>query len=95
MTGGINISDNYSNALKEISSEIAIDLEDEKLAKIVYDSIILEFKSSPDFRSVMTLNLEKSKLIIKINSKDATSFRASINSAIKWIILSLEVANLA
>jgi len=42
----------------------------------------------------MTLELRGSNLIINIESEDATSFRASINSAIKLIMLSLEVANL-
>lgn len=43
----------------------------------------------------MTLELAESKLIINIKSEDSTSFRASINSAIKWIMLSVEVADLA
>ena len=43
----------------------------------------------------MSLYLNDSKLIINIESEDATSFRASINSAIKWIILSLEVTDLS
>jgi len=42
----------------------------------------------------MSINLDNSKLVINIESKDATSFRASINSAIKLIILSLNVNNL-
>ena len=42
----------------------------------------------------MTLELKDSRLIINIESKDATSFRASINSAIKWIKLSLEINEL-
>lgn len=91
---GFNISNDSFNALNSVNSEITIDLEDEKLAKIVYDSVSLEFKTSPDYRSNMTLELKNSKLIINIESEDATSFRASINSAIKWIILSVEVADL-
>jgi len=55
---------------------------------------LLEFKTSPDDRSKMTLELKDSRLIINIESKDATSFRASINSAIKLINLSVEVADL-
>lgn len=42
----------------------------------------------------MDLELSGSKLLINIKSKDATSFRASINSAIKLITLSIEVADL-
>ena len=42
----------------------------------------------------MDLILEKNQIIIKINAEDATSFRASINSAIKWIKLSVEINEL-
>ena len=42
----------------------------------------------------MYINLDNSKLIISIDSEDATSFRASINSAIKWIMVSLDVNDL-
>lgn len=80
--------------MKSVNSKIKIDLENIKLAKIVFDSVSLEFKSSPDYRSSMTIDLDKSNLIININSENATSFRASLNSAIKWISLSLEVADL-
>jgi KEOPS complex subunit Pcc1 len=90
----LNISNNSFNALNYVKSEILIDLEDQKLAKIVYGSVLLEFETSPDYRSNMNLELNGSKLIINIKSNDATSFRASINSAIKWVILSIEVANL-
>jgi len=42
----------------------------------------------------MYINLDGSKLIITIESQDATSFRASINSAIKLLMLSVEIADL-
>jgi len=42
----------------------------------------------------MNLKLKDNSIIITINAKDATSFRASINSAIKWIKLSVEINEL-
>ena len=42
----------------------------------------------------MIISIDGSKITINIESEDATSFRASINSAIKLINLSLEVADL-
>ena len=80
--------------LLEVSSNITIDFEDSAQAKVIYDSIILEFSTAPDYRSSMTLKLENSKLIIDITAEDSTSFRASLNSAIKWIKLSFEINNL-
>ena len=92
MFGGIYISE--SDVLKSIDSEIAIDFRDEKQAEIVYNSILLEFETSPDYRSSMDLKLDGKRIIILINAEDATSFRASINSAIKWIKLSVEINEL-
>ncbi|MEA4957273.1 MAG: KEOPS complex subunit Pcc1 [Methanobrevibacter sp.] len=71
-----------------------MDLESEKVAKIVFDSVLLEFDSSPDYRSKMNITLNNTELIINIKSEDATSFRASINSAIKWISLAIDINDL-
>ena len=80
--------------LERVRSNIVIELEDNTRAKIIYDSIILEFSTAPDFRSSMTIDLDESNIIINIDSEDSTSFRASVNSAIKWIKLALEINNL-
>ena len=85
---------NPKSPLESVKSDIAIEFENPKQAKIIYDSIILEFETAPDYRSSMSLNLDGSKLLIKIDAEDSTSFRASVNSAIKWIKLSLEINNL-
>ncbi|MCI6994365.1 KEOPS complex subunit Pcc1 [uncultured Methanobrevibacter sp.] len=80
--------------LERVRSNIVIELEDNTRAKIIYDSIILEFSTAPDFRSSMTIDLDESNIIINIDAEDSTSFRASVNSAIKWIKLALEINNL-
>ncbi len=80
--------------LERVKSNIVIELEDNIQAKIIYDSIILEFSTAPDFRSSMTIDLDESNIIINIDAEDSTSFRASVNSAIKWIKLALEINNL-
>ena len=69
--------------LERVRSNIVIELEDNTRAKIIYDSIILEFSTAPDFRSSMTIDLDESNIIINIDAEDSTSFRASVNSAIK------------
>ena len=43
----------------------------------------------------MELELNGNSIIIKIDAEDATSFRASINSAIKWIRLAVEINELS
>ena len=80
--------------LESVKSNIVIEFENSSQAKIVYDSILLEFNTAPDFRSSMTLDLDDSNIIINIEAEDSTSFRASVNSAIKWIKLALEINNL-
>ncbi len=80
--------------LESVKSDISVEFDNSAQAKIVYDSIILEFETAPDFRSSMTIELEGSKILIRIDAEDSTSFRASVNSAIKWIKLALEINNL-
>lgn len=80
--------------MNNLKSNIKIDFEDEKIAKLIYDAVSVEFNTAIGYRSQMTLNLKDSYLIIDITAKDSTSFRASINSAIKWIRLSYEVLKL-
>lgn len=85
---------NIGSPLESIKSDIAIEFENQKQAKIIYESIILEFETAPDYRSSMSLTLDESRILIRIDAEDSTSFRASVNSAIKWIKLSLEINNL-
>lgn len=85
---------NVDSPLESIKSDIAIEFENQKQAKIIYESIILEFETAPDYRSYMSLTLDESRILIRIDAEDSTSFRASVNSAIKWIKLSLEINNL-
>lgn len=92
--GGFIISESSFNTLNSVKGNIIIDLESEKVAKIVFDSVLLEFDSSPDYRSKMNITLNNTELIINIKSEDATSFRASINSAIKWISLAIDINDL-
>ena len=80
--------------LESVKSNIVIEFENSSQAKIVYDSILLEFSTAPDFRSSMTIDLDGSDIVINIDAEDSTSFRASVNSAIKWIKLALEINNL-
>ena len=85
---------NVDSPLESIKSDIALEFENQKQAKIIYESIILEFETAPDYRSSMSLTLDESRILIRIDAEDSTSFRASVNSAIKWIKLSLEINNL-
>ena len=80
--------------LESVKSDITIEFDNSEDARIIYDSIILEFSTAPDYRSSMTIELEGKNILINIDAEDSTSFRASVNSAIKWIKLALEINNL-
>lgn len=80
--------------LESVKSNISIEFESSSQAQIIYDAIILEFETAPDFRSSMTIDLDGSNILINIDAEDSTSFRASVNSAIKWIKLTLQINNL-
>lgn len=80
--------------LEGVKSNITVEFETSSQAKIIYDSILLEFSTAPDFRSSMSLELDGSNILINIDAEDSTSFRASVNSAMKWIKLALEINNL-
>ena len=80
--------------LESVKSNITVEFENSSQAKIIYDAIILEFETAPDFRSSMTIELDDSNILINIDAKDSTSFRASLNSAMKWIKLALEINDL-
>ena len=53
--------------LERVKSNIVIEFEDNSQAKIIYDSILLEFKTAPDFRSSMTIDLDGSNIVINID----------------------------
>ena len=80
--------------LERVKSNIVVEFENANQANIIYDAILLEFETAPDFRSSMTIELDGSNILINIDAEDSTSFRASVNSAIKWIKLALEINNL-
>ena len=80
--------------LERVKSNIVIEFKNSGQAKIIYDSILLEFDTAPDFRSSMDLQLDGSNILIDIDAEDSTSFRASLNSAMKWIRLALQINNL-
>ncbi|MDR2829449.1 MAG: hypothetical protein LBB45_00135 [Methanobrevibacter sp.] len=86
--------ENYPNILNHVKGKIVINFDSRKEADIIYRSICLELKTAPDHRSKADIEVKNESMIIYINSHDMTSFRASINSIIKWIKLSHEMIDI-
>ena len=75
-----------------IKGKAIIEIEDkDKEAEIIYKAILPEVESSPSDRSKTIVEVDKGKLKIVVNSKDASSFRASIGSYMRWIRLSYKI----
>lgn len=81
--------------LKSIETIFEVQLDTPKQAQIIYNSLIpeIEYNHKND-RSTSTIKQEDKSIIITINSKDVVSLRASINSYIRWIKLSIEILNI-
>jgi len=85
---------NNSKFLEGVETELEIDFENPRDAKIVLGSIKPEISGSPSDRTSVSVDIRDSTLKIVINAKDTASFRASLNSYLRWIKLSKEVINL-
>ncbi len=77
--------------LDNIETIFEIELDNSHDAEIIYNSIEPELTFSHNDRSKTNLDLDENRIIITINSKDVVSLRASINSYVRWINLSMEI----
>lgn len=79
------------NILDNIKTEFQVELDSAHDAEIVYNSIKPEITYAHNERSSSEISLEDKNIVIRIFSRDIVSLRASINSYIRWINLSLEI----
>ncbi len=85
---------NNSKFIEGVETELEIDFENPRDAKIILESIKPEINGSPSDRTSVNVDIRDSTLKIVINAQDTASFRASLNSYLRWIKLSKEVINL-
>jgi len=83
-----------SNFLDGVETELEIEFFSPEEADIVLRSIKPEINGSPSDRTSVSVEIYESTLKIVIDAKDTASFRASLNSYLRWIKLSNEVINL-
>jgi KEOPS complex subunit Pcc1 len=79
---------------QNIRTIIEIEFENAKNAMFIFKSIKPEIHYYPSERSLINLEIDGQILKLKIHSKDTPSFRASLNSYLRWIILSKEILTL-
>lgn len=85
---------NESDILTGIETELEIEFNTTKEAEIVLKSIKPEINGSPSDRTTVSIDIHENTLRITIDAQDTASFRASLNSYLRWIKLSYEVINL-
>ena len=59
-----------NSPLESVKSQINVEFDNSNQAKIIYDSIILEFQTAPDYRSSMDLTLKDNFIIIDTKLTD-------------------------
>ena len=78
-------------ALQKVDMQFEIEFENFKQAEIVMKALKPEIDSSPSERSSVELTLSGNKIKVNIIAADATSLRATVNSYLRWIILSKDI----
>ena len=82
------------NIPKHINAEFQIKFEHSLDAEVVLKTIEVELKNAPSDRSSVTASLDGNILYLTIDAEDTPIFRASVNSYLRWIILSHEIQKL-
>lgn len=80
------------NIPEHVKAEFKIKFESSRKAEVALKSIEPELKSAPSKRSSVSANLDGNTLKLVIEATDTPSLRASVNSYLRWIILSCEVS---
>jgi KEOPS complex subunit Pcc1 len=81
--------------LKKVEAQFEIELDSQKEAEIVLSSILPEISESPSDRTTTDIRCDDKTLTIDIKAQDSPSLRASLNSYLRWIILSRGVLELS
>jgi len=82
------------NTSERIKAEFKIKFESKEEAEVVLKTIAVELKTAPSDRSSVTTSLEENTMHLTINAEDTHVFRASLNSYLRWIILSYDIQKL-
>jgi KEOPS complex subunit Pcc1 len=82
-------------ALKKADTRLEIEFKFQKEAEIVLSAIKPEINDSPSERTITEIKCHNNILTIDIKAQDSTSLRASINSYLRWVMLSQQVLELS
>lgn len=77
--------------LNNIHTEFVLEMDTPEEARIIFNSIKPEIDFEQNERSKTDIRLDSNEIFINIESRDVVSLRASINSYVRWINLSLKI----
>ncbi|HDI10214.1 MAG TPA: hypothetical protein ENF65_00540 [Euryarchaeota archaeon] len=82
--------------LRSVSTkaEARLELPLGEKAKVIYKAILPEVKSTPYKRGRVSLKVVGESLVIDVQAEDTSALRATLNSYLRWVIVSLEVLEL-
>ena len=83
-----------SNVLARTHTELVFEFENPEDVDVVLGSIEPEINGHPSERTSVNIKKDGNNLLINIDAKDSASFRASLNSYLRWIRLSSEILEL-
>jgi KEOPS complex subunit Pcc1 len=83
-----------SNVLTGTRTELILEFENPDDVDVVLGSIKPEISGHPSDRTSVNIKKDGNNLLINIDAKDSASFRASLNSYLRWIKLSSEILEL-
>lgn len=66
------------------SAIIHLELPSEKLAETLLKALLPETKKPTTSRSIVNIRSEGKKLIIKVEARDTSALRATLNSYLRW-----------
>ena len=75
-------------------ANIKLHFDSGREAHIIYNALKLELLSAPSDRASAKFTHKKKGIELGIKAADAASFRAALNSYMRWIMVSLLVINL-
>jgi KEOPS complex subunit Pcc1 len=77
-----------------IQGYIEIEFPDEKVARIVYESVRIEHETVPYRRTKGTFTLEGRKIKFEFTAEDNSALRGTLNSYLRWIKVALDSTEL-
>ncbi|AIS32541.1 MULTISPECIES: KEOPS complex subunit Pcc1 [Methanobacterium] len=82
------------NPLKEVETQIEIEFPCKIDAEIALKAIEPEIRDSPSERTRTGIECREKTVKINITARDTPSLRASLNSYLRWLILSQQILEL-